>query len=182
MKLDTPKPDVIQAAWDVAEARARRGDPITPRHLSAAAHISIVMASTLLRGWLRVGALRKAADWTERRPLYLVVPEDQRPNSPRRSAEQNMWDSMRGLATFTPIDLSAHATTEDIAVTEKQARDYCQQLLAGGYLRVQRKGTKTRAPEYRLIRKTGATAPMERRVRAIADPNTGEFHVIGVHK
>jgi hypothetical protein len=166
----------------VIEERGARLEPITVRHLSAAAHISTTTASVLLNGWLRAGVLRKAANYTDRRPLYDVVPPDQRPSSQRRTAEQNMWDAMKGLAVFTPVDLAAHATTEEIAVTEQKARDYCQQLMAGGYLRCTQKGTKTRAPEYALIRRTGAIAPLERRVRAISDPNTGQFHVIGVHK
>lgn len=172
----------MEEILQIIEERAARRAPITRRHLSADAHISMATATALLNGWLRVGVLRKAPNFTERLPIFVVVPPDERPTSPRRNAEQNMWDAMRGMATFSPIDVMAHATTEDIEVTERRAADYCQSLLAGGYLRVERKGTKSRAPVYRLVRKTGPNAPMERRVRAIEDTNTGEFHVIGVHK
>ena len=58
----------------------------------------------------------------------------------------------------------------------------CDALLQAGYLSVLRKATKTRQPEYRQVRRTGGLAPLERRVRAITDPNTGLFTVIGVHK
>lgn len=166
----------------IIEDRSARRQPVTVRHLSADAHISTVTATALLRGWLRVGVLRKAENYTDRRPAYVIVPPDQRPNSLRRTAEQNMWDAMKGLPAFSPLDLSARATTAEIEVTEAQARTYCQSLLTAGYLDVVRKGTKTRQPEYRQMRRTGAMAPLERRVRAMSDPNTGVFHVIGVHK
>lgn len=173
---------LIAEALKLVEHRANRGEEITVRQLAADAHISDVTARTLLRGWLKAGIIRKAAKHTDRRPLYEVVPQDERPTSPRRTAEQNMWDAMRGLTTFSPVDVMAHANTDSVTVTERQASDYCQSLLAGGYLRVERKGTKSRPPSYRLIRKTGPLAPLERRVRALVDANTGERHVIGVHK
>lgn len=179
LSYSPPTESTLAEAWAALERRIASGEPVTVRHLSAEAHVSTVTASTMLRGWLRAGSIRRAPTYTDRRPVYELVPEDERPTSPRRSAEQNMWDAMRGLVTFTPVDLSAHATTDDVTVTDRQASTYCQTLLAGGYLKVERKGSKSRPATYRLIRRTGPLAPLERRVRAVVDANTGDARVIG---
>ncbi|MCU0882709.1 MAG: hypothetical protein MUF14_08595, partial [Hyphomonadaceae bacterium] len=37
----------------------------------------------------------------------------------------NMWRAMRMMRSFSPVDLSAHCTTPDVVVTQKQASEYC---------------------------------------------------------
>ncbi|MFD1914141.1 hypothetical protein [Halodurantibacterium flavum] len=93
---------------------------------------------------------------------------------------ENMWRSMRMLATFSPRDISAHSSTPEVQVTEPTAKSYCGMLLRCGYLRVIRKASPgVRQATYRLIRNSGPKPPQVQRVKRIYDPNTGEVHMPG---
>ena len=92
------------------------------------------------------------------------------------TAHGNMWRAMRGLANFTALDISTHATTPTCAVEERQAQEYCQMLVRAGYLKVVQKAVPGRRHAiYRLIKQTGPRPPRERRVRAVYDDNLGEY-------
>lgn len=97
------------------------------------------------------------------------------------SGTMNLWRSMRMLAQFTALDLSAHSTTETVTVTENTAQSYCTMLLATGYLRVVQKAdpVKGRKAIYRLIRNDGPQPPMIQRVKQVFDPNTGKTYQKG---
>ncbi|WP_353429461.1 hypothetical protein [Paracoccus denitrificans] len=94
---------------------------------------------------------------------------------------ENMWRSMRGLAEFSPRDISAHSTTPDVRVSEPTAKAYCFMLLKTGYLRVIKKAEPMagRQAIYRLIRNSGPKPPQIQRIKQVFDPNTGAVHVPG---
>ncbi|KAF0674353.1 hypothetical protein PMES_03357, partial [Profundibacterium mesophilum KAUST100406-0324] len=95
---------------------------------------------------------------------------------------ENMWTAARMLTTFSPRDLAAHSTTDDVLVSEDDARLFCGFLLRGSYVRVIRKAAPgKREARYKLVRNTGPRPPVERRLRAIWDENTGQYtHIPGV--
>jgi hypothetical protein len=88
---------------------------------------------------------------------------------------------MRGLRSFTPTDIAAHASTDLVQVVTADAHAYCRVLLAGGYLRVERKASPVRKQEaiYRLIRNTGPRPPRAARVSAVVDDNTNSVTLLG---
>ena len=138
-------------------------------------------ARKIVRGWKAKGLLDEVRSGHRIRSLWKVR-EGARPAAARlsRSAEMNMWTLMRQTKSFTPRDLAAVATTEDVEVTLEAAQDYCRALLGAGYLAVARKAVPGKVPAiYRLIRNTGPRPPREKRVRALIDDNTEQTIVIG---
>lgn len=98
------------------------------------------------------------------------------PPLPDQTVVGNCWQIARRLKTFSPVDMAAHATTDRLAVSADEARDYCRLLLRGGYVRVAVKAIPgKREAVYRLVRDTGPLPPVERRVRAIVDQNDREY-------
>lgn len=101
---------------------------------------------------------------------------------PASDPQVNMWRTARRLKDFSATDLVAWSSTEETPVDHKAARRFCELLLRGGYVRVTRKAKHgVNDAFYRLIRDTGPRAPVEKRVRAIYDPNEERLtHVAGV--
>jgi hypothetical protein len=176
--------DAIRArAW--AKAREFEGD-FGAADLAMAAECGIELAQTIVKGWLvdglviesqmRLGPMRQKVrinpDWRDQAAVVGRTPTD------------NMWHAARRLRTFGPTDLSAHATTDLIAVSVAEAAAYCRALLAAGYLRVSRKASPKNAREalYTLARDTGPRPPRENRVRAVVDANTGATYLLGAAK
>jgi hypothetical protein len=92
----------------------------------------------------------------------------------------NMWTAMRGLKTFSPIDISAHASTDAVGVSIDDARAYCGTLLRAGYLKELRKASpRKHEATYRIVKNTGPKAPRVRRVRVVFDENLGEVTHMG---
>lgn len=88
----------------------------------------------------------------------------------------NMWNAMRALDRFTPLDLALHATTDTVTVNERTAQAYCTELRKAGYLRVLKKAQATKSQAiYRLIRDTGPKSPEIQSVKLVWDPNISEF-------
>lgn len=151
-------------------------------HIAAANHINIEKATAIVRGWLREGIIIVTLEASGKgRKLFRVKPGYTPPPKPAgRSALMNLWSAMRGLKTFSTVDLAAHSTTETVAVSVEGARSYATALLAAGYLKVERKAVPGKCDAtYRLIRNTGPVPPMLRRVEAVVDLNTGATIVIG---
>lgn len=169
---------VIEAAWAVAQLHARWGYA----EISAGVNITLEQATTIVRAWLRDGAIEVLEEvGTSNRRLFRIKPGFELVIKRTRSAEENMWTAMRRLRSFTPTDLAAHATTDAVTVEIARAQDYCRVLLGAGFLRVARKAQPSTGREaiYSLARETGPRPPVERRVRAVVDPNTDEVHLIG---
>lgn len=92
------------------------------------------------------------------------------------SPEGLMWRTIRHLRTFNPSDVAMHSNTTKVEVSVEAASKYCQFLLAGGYLRVERKAVPgVKEAVYTLISNTGVFPPIEKRVRVVYDQNTCEI-------
>jgi hypothetical protein len=170
---------VAEAAWALALRLTQFGYA----EIAAEMKISIDQATRIVRGWDAQGALELLQSGPGQRKLWKVRPGSDRPApAPRgRSAEENLWTAMRGLRSFTPTDLAAHASTDLVCVVTADAQTYCRVLLAGGYLRVERKASPARHQEaiYRLIRNTGPRPPRAARVSAVVDDNTNSVTLLG---
>jgi hypothetical protein len=171
---------VAEAAW----ALALRLPSFGYAEIAAEMKISIDQATKIVRGWDGQGALELLQSGAGLRKLWKVKPGCDRPAPPApqgRSAEENLWTAMRGLRSFTPTDLAAHASTDLVQVATADAQAYCRVLLAGGYLRVERKASPSRKQEaiYRLIRNSGPRPPRAARVRAVVDDNTNAVILLG---
>jgi len=171
---------VAEAAW----ALALRLPSFGYAEIAAEMKISIDQATKIVRGWDGQGALELLQSGAGLRKLWKVKPGCDRPAPPApqgRTAEENLWTSMRGLRIFTPTDLAAHSSTDLVIVLKADAHAYCRLLLAGGYLKVERKAAPARAQEaiYRLIRNTGPRPPRAVRVSAVVDDNTDMVTLLG---
>ena len=136
---------VAEAAWALALRLSQFGYA----EIAAEMKVSIDQATKIVRGWDGQGALELLQSGAGLRKLWKVRPGCARPApAPRgRSAEENLWTAMRGLRSFTPTDIAAHASTELVPVATADAQAYCRVLLAGGYLRVERTASPARGQE-----------------------------------
>lgn len=183
MKVTQATREAIRtAAWQRVLDMDQRGLQFGYAEISAEMSIGMEQATSIVRGWEKAGLIKVVTEASGKgRRLFAVVPEAERPKKPvGRTAEQNMWTAMRGLRTFTPTDLAAHASTDMVACGVEDARSYCQSLLAVGYLKVERKAQPGRSEAiYRLVRNTGPLPPVKKRVTAVIDPNTQATLLIG---
>ncbi|MDJ0826976.1 MAG: hypothetical protein QNJ16_15895 [Rhodobacter sp.] len=94
----------------------------------------------------------------------------------------NMWRAMRGLRTFSAIDIALHSTVGRVAVSPADASNYCEMLEGAGYIRRDGQASRGRSETvYRILRNTGIHAPVQRQVLAVWDENLGEFtHAPGI--
>lgn len=165
------------ATDEAAYAAALRLGVFSYAALAAEAGIPLERATDLVRGWVacaRAQALGKGAH--RRLQFQIVVDGTPVLARPEQTTLGNLWRVMRGLASFTPTDLAAHASTDSVRVSRADAAAYAQTLVRAGYLRVLRKAVpERREAVYKLIRNTGPRPPRERRVRAIWDDNLGQF-------
>lgn len=86
-----------------------------------------------------------------------------------------MWRAMKALKEFDFRDIQRAASTADHTVAERTVQKYLWALAKAGYLQacsVRSNGHPTR---YRLVRDTGAHAPLLTRRNTVFDRNTGEF-------
>jgi hypothetical protein len=173
---------MCDAAWAVASRLERFGYG----EIAAELNISLEQATRIVRGWIKDRAIESVQEQSgKNRSLWRCVPDFVRVEPLRkRTPEENMWTAMRRLRSFTPSDLSAHATTETVAVDPAHAGKYCRSLLSAGYLSVVRRATPAvkREAIYRLVNETGPQAPVTRRVAALVDGNTGETIVLGANQ
>jgi hypothetical protein len=170
----------VDAAWTLALRYPQFGYA----EIAADLKISSDQATAIVRAWNAEGLLDVLPPGKSARKLYRVRPGAVRSAqiAPQgRTAEDNIWTAMRGLRSFTPVDLAAHSNNELVAVGPTEARAYCRLLLAGGYLRVERKAVPARGAEaiYRLVKDTGPRPPRAARVSAVVDDNTGTTVLLG---
>ena len=170
------------AVAEAALAAARLRETFSYGDIAADVRIPMERATLIVRGWVASGLAEVAREPRGGlRKLFRLIGEGDGAVRPAgRTPEDNLWTAMRGLRSFTPTDLAAHAVTEAVAVTVDHARAYCRFLLAAGYLRVMRKAEPSRKREaiYHLVRNTGPKSPRERRVRAVLDPNTAALSLL----
>ncbi|MGR3501575.1 hypothetical protein [Pseudaestuariivita sp.] len=129
-----------------------------------------------IRRWLALGLIEQASEGVRGEPatfrLTGKTPPILEADASDQSPERNMWRAMRGLASFTPSDVSCHASTEECEVSSHLAETYCRALYGAGFLRMLRGGKRgLREPIYRLLPISGPLPPVIQRVRAVWDPN-----------
>jgi len=163
--------DHERRAWSVACSMGT----FTVYSLSARAQVRVDVVRRLVPAWGREGRAVCEGKGARRRHVWRVVGGRRMPALTHNPTE-NMWRTMRHLSDFTAADIQMHACTPDVPVTGDDAHAYCRMLMRAGYLRVLRPAQPGRAPAlYALARNTGPRAPVERRVRAVWDPNTRTY-------
>lgn len=152
--------------------------------LAAEAGVSYTVAAKNVRHWESTGMVKCLGVGDDRKRRYKLLPDhvaqpvpDLPPTEPfHQTPEGNMWAAARQMSTFSPVDLAAHAATDDLAVTLEEARAYCRVLMRGEYLKVVRKAVPGKKEAiYRLRRNTGPLPPRERRVTGVWDANLKNF-------
>lgn len=151
--------------------------------LAEKAELSDHQAYYFIQIWIKEGLiLREVAGLIELQRFRVLAVEGARPQIDSvETPPGNMWTAMRGLRSFSPRDIAAHATSELTVVTLEMAQSYCQMLVRASYLRVMDKAIPGRRDAvYRLIRNTGPRPPVERRVRVVIDENQQKIvHIAG---
>lgn len=85
---------------------------------------------------------------------------------------RNMWRAMKALKQFGVRDIVAVSNLATAPVSEKDVEAFCRLLVGGEYLREMQSAKRGVRPAiYHLARWTGPIPPVQRRVRAIEDPN-----------
>ncbi|RRN67616.1 hypothetical protein [Agrobacterium deltaense] len=90
------------------------------------------------------------------------------------TARQALWNAMRSpffRNGFKLIDVSVHASTDTLTVTQRSARLYISRLLRAGYLIVLQKGSSATPTIWRLVNNTGPVAPKLLKTECVYDPN-----------
>jgi len=107
----------------------------------------------------------------------LEAPRVRRDGTPveQGQSREHMWRAMKMLPSFTFVDLAVNASTEEMRVTEQDAKDYVKHLLRAKYLTVLIPATPRRKATYRLTRNTGPRPPMVTRAKIVFDPNLGRI-------
>jgi len=88
-----------------------------------------------------------------------------------------MWRSIKMMASFTPLDLSVHASTTAVEVHVNAAKDYIKHLHKAGYLRLVKTSKPGKQAVYSKVAdrsKYGAKPLQIQRVKQVYDPNIGK--------
>lgn len=171
--------------WAVARAH----EEFDAHELSAASGRSVRYVKDALRDWIDGGYVTRAGTRGNKALFRVTAPEGD-PNRRLRCTtlnagpEERMWFAIRKCgAVFGARDVAMWANSDDVPVSVEDAHRYCRNLMAAGYLRCVVKADGRGNPaQYRLIRDTGPRAPIERRVRALIDPNSNAIRLLGAHE
>lgn len=162
-----------QQLWDAATRLGK----FTYEELHDATGFKPDTIRPIVNVWLGTDRVRRI-DAREKKARFEVISSDEPALVAPPTPHGNLWQAMRGLKLFSPVDLAAHANTPEVEVTVAAAQQFCRMLLRAGYLRIERKATAEREAIYRLLRNTGPKPPRERRVWALYDENLGHFSAI----
>ncbi|WP_051219468.1 hypothetical protein [Oceanobacter kriegii] len=91
---------------------------------------------------------------------------------------ENLWRSMRTLGTFTSRELASTARTDDVAVSDSEAKRFCRYLERAGYVVIAQPPVhKKSLTVYRFVqqRYTGPLPPIIQTIDQVFDANTGEI-------
>lgn len=166
--------------WELAKIH----EEFTAHDLSAASKRSLEHVRQGIKDWVRWGYAKPAGKRGHRTLFRVVKGKEGIPPATDPTGrvvsnvtpQQSMWFVIRKSGVFSYRDIAMQANTEDTAVTEELAREYCQMLANAGYLRVERKADgRGRLALYRLVKNTGPRPPREKRIRAVWDDNKQEF-------
>ncbi len=90
-------------------------------------------------------------------------------NKYRKNASRvKIWEAIRGLGKFTAFDVCQIS-----GANYPNVKRYLITLEHAGYVKVIGKSGKWKI--YRLIKNTGPKAPVQKDIRFLWDPNTGEY-------
>lgn len=87
-----------------------------------------------------------------------------------KSDRAKIWQAIRALVKFEAAEITVVA-----GVGHDNVKRYLRILLAAGYLRA--KGKAGQKFTYRLIKDTGIKPPVQKEIRVLYDPNTGEYWI-----
>lgn len=131
-----------------------------PSDVAEVAELPILVVDAYLARLIKGGAIEKVT--TRGAKLRVKVAHRQAPTS-LWPEFQNLWNAMRAMKTFTFDELVFAATTDDVKIPTKLARDYFYRLRDHGYIVAnQRPVGPDMAVIYRLVpaKNTGALAPV----------------------
>ncbi|QOX79828.1 hypothetical protein FY034_13100 [Trichlorobacter lovleyi] len=176
-----------QAIWD--EVRNKEDWTFTAKELDVMLDASTIreyLAALAKAGYLQVISEGKRGESNVYRLINDVgheAPRIRKDGTPvtQGNGRLQMWNAMRIIKQFTPVDLAFNATTDEVEIAESEARNYCQALHRAGYLSVKtpaKTGLKGKpgsgqATRYMLIPTmwTGPQPPQIQRTKQIYDPN-----------
>lgn len=143
--------------------------------------ISYRVARVIILGWVADGRVIERPAGKRHRKMFQLPEHHREPKDRSSKLAQQLWNAVRGLKVFGPVELASHCT-DDLAATVAEASAYAQALLRGGYLKVIRTASPGKhEATYKLVRNTGPRPPREKRVQAIWDPNEANYaYVAGV--
>lgn len=170
--------DEVEAKiWALAQRQGTFGYGEIVAELS----ISDRVARDIVLGWVTAGRVVELPAGKRHRKMFQLPEHHREPKDRMSKLLQQLWNAMRGLKVFGPVDLASHCT-EDLAATVTEASAYAQALLRGGYLKVVRTASPGKhEATYKLVRNTGPRPPREKRVQAIWDPNEASYaYVAGI--
>lgn len=185
---NTPRPPAhpnalllqVEAACAYLASRAQADQPFSVADIADALTLRQARAYAVIRRMVKDG--RAEVSDPRKGPIAgLWRPADKAPpTTPRKAATatDQMWAAMRAMASFSPTSLANHADVGTADVTVEAARTYCRALMQAGYLRVIRRAGTSNEAVYRLLKRSGPTAPILRRIQAIVDRNTDETIVL----
>ncbi|WP_127088356.1 hypothetical protein [Aquabacter cavernae] len=184
--LQVELPRTLEAAW----AAALKLDAAGPWAVTDVASASEADHSSLLRytaALVSNGYAEVVGERPSRSPVVPGVVTLHRllrrpPAAPRfgrdgrllkTTGQQQMWNAMRALASFTALELAMSASTDEVAVSPAAAKDYVRRLITAGYLKVIRPARGGTPAQVRLLpsRNTGPSAPQIMRTKFVWDPN-----------
>lgn len=183
----TSKEARMKVLWNTA---ARLGT-FSAHHLTDETKYDIQLVRDAIRDWAQRGLVEESHIGPHKRKYFkLTMHATALPEATvlseiaggRKCARENLWRTMRALLTFTARDAAICSTTDDVAVSEEAAQDYCQMLTRSGHLVVLQRAQPGRRPAiYQLVRNTGPRPPKERRLTAVYDENLDEYpYIAGV--
>lgn len=169
--------EVETKIWALAQRQGTFGYGEVVAELS----ISDRVAREIILGWVAAGRVIERPAGKRHRKMFTLPEYHREPQDRSSKLAQQLWNAMRGLKVFGPVDLASHCT-DDLAATVAESSAYAQALLRGGYLKVVRTASPGKhEATYKLVRNTGPRPPREKRVQAIWDPNEATYaYVAGV--
>lgn len=177
------RPRGRQDIWEAIRSLSANGASLTDATITAVAQCRGTDVRMYLRGLVKAGFLAVLPGNTPK--AYTIVRDNGR-EAPRvrrdgticpPTRRESMWRTMGRLKVFSCTTLAVAASTEEVPVSEGDARDYLKHLYRAGYLAI----VQAAAPPaqgrtmYRLAKRTGGFPPQVLRTKAVYDPNTKEI-------
>ncbi len=161
-----------QAAWDAI--RTQKSE-FSVRDIRDETLLRVDTVRDYLTGLTNAGYLSKntenprAVRYSLRKDIGREAPRVRTDGTPvtQGCKREQMWGTIWIIKQFSAHDLAVQASTEEFPVEINDAKDYCRNLAAAGYLII-------RGDSYLAVggRYTGPLSPMVQRMRQVYDPNT----------